>query len=157
MILIIAYGNSLRRDDGAGFVLAGLLERLLIDAGTEARRIECHQLTPELSLDIAEEGVSGVVFVDTRVIGPSDDFEIHTGRVTPPETASSAVGHNMDAAVVLAYAAALAEGPVPPAWLVTVPGLDFNHGEGLSEATEGVLRSAPEKLAGFVREVVPAI
>ncbi|MEN6437810.1 MAG: hydrogenase [Syntrophobacter sp.] len=156
MILLIAYGNSLRRDDGAGFVLAGLLERLLLGAGSDVQRIDCHQLTPELSIDVAAEDVSAVVFLDTRVAGPSDDFRLHIEKVTPPETASSAVGHHMDAAVILAYAGALTGKPLPAAWLVTIPGIDFNHGEGFSETTDAVLRSAPEELTEFIRVVFPA-
>lgn len=36
---------------------------------------------------------------------------------------------------MLAYAALLREEPLPPAWLVTVPGWSFAHGRRLSPAT----------------------
>lgn len=153
MILLIAYGNSLRRDDGAGFVLAEMLEEVLLEARIEVRRIECHQLMPELSIDVAAEEVSVVVFLDTRVFGPSDTSQIEAVRVTPPETAFPAMGHNMDAAVILAYAGALTSRPLPPAWLVTVPGMDFDHGEGFSDTTKKVLRNARGRLVDLVGKI----
>ena len=43
MVLILAYGNSLRRDDGAGFVLGDVVERMLSEEGFEVDRIDSHQ------------------------------------------------------------------------------------------------------------------
>ena len=53
MILIIAYGNPLREDDGAGLVLAEKLETLLRRLAIETRRVEMQQLLPELAAEIA--------------------------------------------------------------------------------------------------------
>lgn len=66
MILIIACGNDLREDDGAGLLLAEQLERTWRSRLVDTRRIEVHQLTPELALEIARPEVATVVFVDTR-------------------------------------------------------------------------------------------
>ena len=71
MVLILAYGNSLRRDDGAGFVLGDVVERMLSEAGFEVKRIDSHQLEPELALDISGEKISAVLFIDTRAL-PED-------------------------------------------------------------------------------------
>jgi len=68
MILIMACGNSLRRDDGAGLVLAEKLEQLCLARRLKAQRIAVQQLTPELAELIAGAEVSGVMFADTRVI-----------------------------------------------------------------------------------------
>ncbi|MCE5336948.1 MAG: hydrogenase maturation protease [Desulfobacteraceae bacterium] len=153
MILILAYGNSLRRDDGAGFVLADLIERLLADAGAEVERIDSHQLTPELSLDIAGQDVASVLFIDTRAVpGPSDDLRVHVERISAPGTGASGVGHNLDASIVLAYARGLF-GKEPPAWLITVPGFDFEHGEGLSERTLERIDGARESLRDFAESI----
>ena len=73
MILIISYGNSLRRDDGAGLALGEILEKALQSRGRLVKRIALHQLDPETSLCVAEQGVSSVVFVDTRVVAGSED------------------------------------------------------------------------------------
>lgn len=156
MVLIIAYGNSLRRDDGAGFILAGELREYLFRAGAAARCIECHQLTPELALDIAAEDVSAVVFVDTRVVSSSDDLKLHLREVYVPVCAGSPAGHHMDCAVLMAYAGLFSKKFTPRAWLLTVPGSDFGHGEGFSEETQGILRNAPEELKSLAARVLMA-
>lgn len=154
MILLLAYGNSLRRDDGAGFVLADRLERLLSEPGIDIVRIDSHQLAPELSLDISGDDVSAVVFIDTRAVsGPSDDLELHFERVVPAEIASPSVGHHFNADLLMAYTKYLFK-KEPPAWLITVPGVDFDHGEGLSAVTRKSLENAPDKLQGLIDSVL---
>jgi hypothetical protein len=37
----------------------------------------------------------------------------------------------------------------PAAWLLTIPGVDFAHGEGLSEAAERAMTALPDLLAGL--------
>ncbi len=153
MILILAYGNSLRRDDGAGFLLADLLETLLSEDGIQTRRIDSHQLAPELALDIAEPGVSAVLFIDTRsVADPSDDLRLHVAKTAPAEMASPSVGHNFDASVLLAYTKFLFK-KEPPAWLITVPGKDFEHGEGFSETVRQAVENAGAELAPLIKEL----
>lgn len=153
MILILAYGNSLRRDDGAGFALAKTLEDLLAGAGVSAERLESHQLTPELALDISKEDVSAVVFVDTRAVSNrTADLSLHAERVLPADIASPSVGHSLDPSVLLAYTKYLFK-KNPPAWLLTIPGIDFEHGEGFSEAVEKLLDEAPGRLRKFVDTV----
>jgi hydrogenase maturation protease len=153
MILILAYGNSLRRDDGAGFVLADSLESLVAAAGAKVKRIDSHQLVPELSLDIAEDGISAVIFVDTRVVaGPSDDLHVHIEQASPAELASPSVGHYLDASVLLAYTKHLFK-KNPPAWLITIPGVDFDHGEGLGELAQQAIDNGREELELFAKSV----
>lgn len=153
MILILAYGNSLRRDDGAGFLLADVLEPLLSEAGIRTRRIDSHQLAPELALDIAEPSVSAVLFIDTRsVADPSDDLRLHIQKTLSAEMASPSVGHNFDASVLLAYTKFLFKKEIP-AWLITVPGKDFDHGEGFSETVEGAVANAESELAPLIKEL----
>lgn len=64
-LLFIAYGNTLRRDDGAGLALAEKLLPLLRDQGLQVELITIQQLTPELALDIADPNLDGVCFFDT--------------------------------------------------------------------------------------------
>lgn len=150
MILVLAYGNSLRRDDGAGFALGRILDGLLTEAGLEVKRLESHQLTPELALDIAEANVTAVFFVDTRVVSnPGEGGGVRATEVVPADIAVPGVGHHLDPSVLLAYTKHLFKKD-PPAWLLTVPGSDFDHGEGFSEATQKVLDESPEHLRGFV-------
>jgi Ni,Fe-hydrogenase maturation factor len=139
MILIIAFGNDLREDDGAGLWLAGLMQEAWQANGVVVRRIAVQQLAPELAVDIVEDGVSAVVFVDTRVVRSPADCEITVTPVAIPGSGAAAVGHRFDPGLVLAYAAALAPEKVPPAWLVTTPGTRFGYGQSISADASGAI------------------
>ena len=58
-LLIIGIGNSLRRDDGAGLVLARGLAETWQTAGHRVQLIETHQLVPELAEPIAGDDGDG--------------------------------------------------------------------------------------------------
>jgi hydrogenase maturation protease len=153
MVLILAYGNSLRRDDGAGFVLGDVVERMLSEAGLEVMRIDSHQLEPELALDISGEKISAVLFIDARALPgtPGDNnLRVQFHRVVSTENAPSGMGHHLNPQTLLAYSLFLFK-KEPPAWLVTVPGTDFDHGEGLSETARTAINSAPEILTELIR------
>jgi hydrogenase maturation protease len=142
MILLIAYGNPLRQDDGAGLRLAERMAERWQDAGTPVRHLAVQQLTPELAVEIAEPDVAAVVFVDARATaGLAGAVQIAPLR--PPEAATPSLGHHFQPDVLLAYAALLLEDrPTPPAWLVTVPGVSFGHGEGLSPTASAAIEAA---------------
>ena len=145
MILIIAYGNSLRQDDGAGLVLAEIVEQECRARRLDVERIVAFQLTPELSLEVARKEVTAVVFVDTRTVAPDEpDLRVRLRSLTT-ETASPSLGHHLNAAALLVYAYLL-YGKHPPAWEVTVPGRNFGHGEGLSPIARRALSTAHEPL-----------
>lgn len=154
MILIVAYGNSLRRDDGAGFALADALESIWRREGREVERVDSHQLLPEHAEDVAADGVSAVVFADARVARREEEengsFAIRVCRLEA-EARSPAVGHHLDPTVIMLYARHL-YGKDPPAWIVTVPGVDFGHGEGLSETARSALETLPDVLEGLGRD-----
>lgn len=149
MILIIAYGNSLRRDDGAGLVLGEKLEGILKERRLAVRLESVHQLTPELAELVADDRVSAVVFVDTRVLEPgAESLSIQVRRLSAPADLSPSMGHHLDPTVVMAYAFYLYDRN-PPAWLLTVPGVDFALGEGLSEVALNALADFPSLLRSF--------
>jgi hydrogenase maturation protease len=146
VILIISYGNSLRRDDGAGLILAEQLEDHLKGQGRKVKRISVHQLTPELAMEVADESVQAVVFADTRVVDPragSFDLQVQSVQNLP---GPASLGHQLSPGAVLAYASLLYH-HYPPAWLLTVPGVDFAHGEGVSEVAERAMATLPDLLA----------
>ena len=68
MILVIGYGNELRRDDGLGPRVAASL------AGPGVRALAVRQLTPELAEEVATARL--VVFVDARVNPPAATVEV---------------------------------------------------------------------------------
>lgn len=152
MILLLPYGNSLRRDDGAGFILGDVVERMLFEADIEVERIDSHQLEPELALNISGGKISAILFIDARALPDEPgggDLLVHFHRIFPAENASSGTSHHMDPSALLALVGCLF-GKQPPAWLITVPGTDFDHGEGLSDTARKALDSAP----GILHELI---
>jgi hydrogenase maturation protease len=150
VILIIAYGNSLRRDDGAGLILGQMLETALRGLGLEVVRLACHQLTPDVALSVAADDVAAVVFVDTRVADPGEEPPALQLCPLNSDQSAATLGHQVGAATIMTYARLLYE-KSPPAWLLTVPGVDFAHGEGLSELTQHVLDTLP----GLLQQLPP--
>lgn len=131
-LLIVGIGNPLRRDDGAGWVLAARLAALL----PGARVLQVQQLAPELAIDLVAPDVAAVCFCDAR----SDRPGLHLERVgeapEPPR-----LSHEIGPGTLLAYAGTI--GRPPPAWLLTVGGTDFDHGEGLSAEVAAALDGLP--------------
>ncbi|MEI2693059.1 MAG: hypothetical protein V9H69_26410 [Anaerolineae bacterium] len=142
MILLIAYGNLLRQDDGAGLRLAEGMAARWLALGAPLRHLAVQQLTPEVAVEMAAPGVTSVVFVDTRaattLTGP-----VEITALTPPDAATPSLAHHTQPGVLLAYTTLLLEGqPAPLAWLVTTPGVAFDHGEGLSAPARQAIDAA---------------
>lgn len=142
-LLVIGYGNTLRRDDGVGpWVATQVAERL----GDAVRCTAVPQLFPELAECIAHARC--VVFVDAgpaaatmavQALGVSESD-------VPPGT------HVSDPRALLGLATALF-GSRPQAWLLTVPGSDYSHGEGLSPQTrDGAAQAVAWILAHYRRQ-----
>lgn len=134
-LLFIAYGNTLRRDDGAGLALAEKLLPLLRNQGLQIELITIQQLTPELALDIANPKLDGVCFFDTATEPHPQAIQVQ--RVGSSE-GTPVLGHHLIPSALLLYAKQLF-GVCPPTWLVTIPGYDFALGEGFSPATASYL------------------
>jgi hydrogenase maturation protease len=147
MILLIGFGNSLRRDDGAGPALANMV--LANESFEDIRIIETHQLTPELAEEVAAPDVSAVIFMDSRVVQVKIDECCRPADVELHRLDSIAVSpsfsHQCDPSSVMSYAELLC-GRKPPAWFVSIPGVDFTHGEGFSDVTMLSLAVARDKV-----------
>jgi hydrogenase maturation protease len=130
-ILVIGYGNELRRDDALGPKVAGILESRRRPG---LRVIICHQLTPELADPISS--ADAVIFIDAAV----GTTEV---RVQPLKAGSfpKPSGHTSDPRTLLGLAQALF-GRSPPAWWMTAPAFDTGFGESLSEPAQAHLRAA---------------
>ncbi len=137
MILLVGYGNPLRRDDGLGPALV----EALVGAGSaeNMRTVICHQLTPEVAAEVADPAVTAVIFADASDL-PDPQGEVLVQSLEPGPDVSSA-GHCSSPESVLLLAEHL-YGRRPPAWLVALPGSDFGFGEGLSSQGREVLAEA---------------
>jgi hydrogenase maturation protease len=155
-VLIIGFGNTLRRDDGAGAVAARLLgddPRLVRE---EVEVLERYQLLPEMSLDIAESTL--VVFVDADMRGLPGSIEIHP---IDPETAArtdadaraepGASSHHVGGGELVALAAQLT-GARPEAVAIGIGIADIEMGEGLSPVVEAAMPRVVEIVVDLVEK-----
>ena len=130
-VLVLAYGNPLRRDDGVGWVIGERLAELLPEEAVDVRVL--HQLTPELAEPISR--AERVIFVDAaeparrmnsasdtenplkRVVAPDDSDDepgaIHWTEIQPSSFTAQPFTHQVDPASLLAAAQELF-GYAPP-------------------------------------------
>src|SRR5260370_9175259 len=122
--LIIGYGNALRGDDGAGYIVAELLRDRIHDPEVEI--FSQHQLTPELMEPIAHS--ARVIFIDASVSG-------RAGKVNRiplhPAPACSRFTHHVTPESLLAGPQSL-YGHTPHAPLSTIPARVFRTVTALS-------------------------
>lgn len=141
-ILVIGYGNELRRDDGIGLRVA---ESIAAAKYPNVRVLTCFQLVPELAADLAE--VRLVVFVDALADPGGADVELR--RITAAVTTDWCT-HTGDPRALLALTHSV-YGRTPEAWWVMVPGEDFGLGEKLSLFAEGNVRDAIDRIAALIQ------
>ena len=152
-VLVIGYGNTLRRDDGVGVRAAELLaaDPRLGGVEVEAR----HQLTPELALDIS--AASLVIFVDADVRGLPGSVEVRPVEVSaersdvgvPAEPGASS--HHVGAADLVALAAVL-DGHTPEAVIIGIGISDMEFGEVLTPAVEASLPRVVELVVDLIAD-----
>ena len=140
--LIVGYGNALRGDDGAGYIVAELLRDRIHDPEVEI--FSQHQLTPELMELMAH--VRRVIFIDASVSG-------RAGKVTRiplhPAPACARFTHHATPESLLAGAQSL-YGHTPEATLYTIPGRFFETGD---ELTPSVRRAVNELVDTLEKEL----
>jgi len=137
-LLVIGYGNTLRRDDGVGPRVAAAVEELRLPG---VRTVSCPQLTPELADPLSR--AAAAVFVDAAVDHPG---QVRMRRIDPSGS-SQILAHAADPRILLALARD-AFGRAPESWLLTVPVEDLDFGEQLSlAARRGLTRAVQEVLA----------
>ena len=142
-ILLLAYGNPGRRDDGLGPALAAALERLALPGVT----IDVdYQLTVEDAAAIAEH--DDVIFADADCSGP-EPFTF--GRIRP-EAGVNFSSHSVSPQEVLGLAAELF-GARTTGYLLGIRGHEFNEfGEGLSARAEANLAAALRFIQSVLRK-----
>jgi hydrogenase maturation protease len=135
-LLVIGYGNELRRDDGVGPKLA----RAVAEKNWPGVSIiACHQLTPELAEPISR--VHAVVFVDATADGST---EVRARDLTV-EPGAQIMTHAADPQSLLALAWQVFAA-CPRAWWVTIPVTDLGFGDMLSPLAQRGLETALEKV-----------
>lgn len=129
-ILVIGYGNTLRRDDGLGPRLAERVESWHLPG---VRCLERHQLAPELAEPIAN--ADAVIFIDAA---PRADLAWQEVAINAK---AEILTHASDPGALFALAQALF-GRQPRGWTLQVPARDFDLGEELSSQGRAQVETA---------------
>ncbi|MCX7015804.1 MAG: hydrogenase maturation protease [Candidatus Sumerlaeota bacterium] len=143
-VLLLAWGNLLRRDDGVGWAVARAVRES--DISDQIKVIEAQQLTPELAEDIQRS--RRVIFVDAGTEGAPGS--VRCQRVEPTRDEAAALTHHCAPATLLALAKEL-YGAAPEATVVEIVGEDFGVGEGLSERVRRAIPEALERIRSLAR------
>jgi hydrogenase maturation protease len=140
-LLVIGYGNTLRRDDGVGPKVAEAVAELNLPC---VSAMACPQLTPELAEPISQ--AERVVFVDAAVDSPR---EVQLRELKPAES-SQIMAHAAGPSTMLALARDVF-GRSPEGWWLTIPVDDLGFGEELSTLAKAGFETALAK----IRDLVP--
>lgn len=134
-LLVVAYGNELRSDDGLGPQLGRAIEARQLPGVVV---IATHQLMPELAEQIST--AQEVLFIDARAVG-SDPVQLT--KLSPQDSQGPIRAHGSQPAVLLRLAQAIF-GRSPPAWCLTLRGIDFGFGETTSSVGTQALHAGLE-------------
>ena len=134
-VLVIAYGNPLRCDDGVAWQAAEQIRRKL---ASQVDVICVHQLAPELAEEISRAGT--VIFLDAT--GDGDPGNVICQAVSAEPT-QARFSHHLSPAQVLALCYQLYEAN-PRGFLISISGQCFDHGQGL---TRSVTNALPQTVA----------
>lgn len=140
-ILVIGYGNKLRGDDGLG---PRVVEEIALANYPGLRVRSVCQLVPELAAEVAEARI--VIFVDA--LADPSRAAVQLAPVEIEEITDWST-HTADPRTLLALTRAVYR-RAPEAWWLTVPGRNFDVGEGLSSVAEENLRQAIARITKLI-------
>jgi hydrogenase maturation protease len=143
-VLVIAWGNPLREDDGVAWHVLEGLRALKPRPGLPLLKLRhAHQLAPEMAECVSQ--AQGVVFVDARRDGTP-------GEVRSEEIAASAgsnpLAHSLSPQALLLFAEQL-YGRAPRAVVLSIAGERFGMGEELSPV---VRKALPRAIRAVIRQ-----
>jgi hydrogenase maturation protease len=133
--LILACGNTLRSDDGAGPWLAAWAEERFA-SNPSIRVISPQQWTPELAEDLAS--AQSAIFIDCSLAHAPGSIEIVP--INPASGEAAPATHHLGAPQLLALARDLFSSTPQQAFLLTIGAASTELGE---EFTEPVLSALP--------------
>ena len=160
-ILVIAYGNRDRQDDGAGWhILSQVAAQPSLQAPelpgewTESadgslRLLYLYQLLPELAEDLIDYGQ--IIFVDAH---NSPELPNLVFEPVSPAWVHSAFTHHLSIGELLAITQTL-YARCPAAWLLSVRGYAFEFSQELSPQTQALARQAAEMLCSYLHQEAP--
>ena len=147
--LVLACGNTLRGDDGAGPWLAHWAEQQF-PADPALCIVSRHQWTPDLAQDIAR--AQSVLFVDSSVAVPPGSVQLVP--VAPAAGQSALATHHLGAPELLALANELYAALPRAAFMLTVGAATTALGEEFSQPVKSALPAACALLEATIRDLL---
>ena len=136
-ILVIGFGNTLRRDDGAGPLVARhLARRLAAEHVSGIVALDVMQLVPELSEDIRRSKC--VIFIDASIAVPAGRLAITRVDPHPELKCAGRLGHHESPERLLALCEKVF-GEAPPAFVLAIGAASLNLGWKLSRNVKPVV------------------
>ncbi|MGB5713352.1 MAG: hydrogenase maturation protease [Waterburya sp.] len=128
--LIIGYGNTLRSDDGAGQIVAQKIAEWELP---EVRSLAVHQLTPELTANIAQ--ADAVIFIDAVATNSENPVSLKIKQIQAKDGENTNFGHSCNPRSLLSWTQVL-YGKRTKAYWVLIPAVNFDFGEQFSTITQ---------------------
>jgi hydrogenase maturation protease len=135
--MIIGYGNELRGDDAIGQKIANTVSSWHLSS---VQSLAVHQLTPELAEPLAHTDLA--IFVDACIDGQGENVQV---ELISPNGSGVVSCHLGDPRSLLALTEYI-YGHCPSAWLVTVPGANFEISDRLSSTAQNGIAIALIKI-----------
>jgi hydrogenase maturation protease len=151
-VLIVAYGNPMRSDDGIAWHAADALAPKFPEPDIEILRL--HQLTPEVADTVCN--FRAVIFVDAA---SCDGIQNKPGTIRLEEirggtSEPARFSHVLSPKKVLDLALQL-YGANPRAFVITAAGENFGHGDSLSAAVASALPELVARIGRLIKESSP--
>ncbi len=143
-VLIIAYGNPLRCDDGLAWRAAQELAKQ--DLGENVEIITTHQLTPELAASASQ--ASRVMFIDAAHGGVAGELAFAS---VVPQPQSSVFTHDFSPGAILNLSHELYSSR-PEANIISICGENFDHGQTLSAKVSAALPHLIARVKDFIEQ-----
>ena len=158
-VLVIAYGNAVRGDDGLAWRAAEQVKKLFPSADVEVpdvKVLERHQLVPELAEELSRS--LAVIFVDAAAAQPGKTHpgEIQVAEITDQEvnSASEPFHHQFSPMSLVALGKELYQSR-PRAFVASLVGEDFAPGENLSPVVERAMPEFVRRIEKLIRDLLP--
>jgi hydrogenase maturation protease len=150
-VLIVAYGNPLRCDDGVAWRAADALENKF---SSDVEILRLHQLTPELADTVRNFGT--VILVDAASCDGSQQKPgmIRVEEIRGGTSEPARFSHVLSPKKILDLALQL-YGANPRAFVVTVAGENFGHGDSLSAPVASALPELIARIERLIKESNP--
>ncbi|BAZ82578.1 MAG: hydrogenase maturation protease [Sphaerospermopsis kisseleviana] len=134
---VIGYGNDLRGDDAIGQRIANTIQSWHL---SNVKSYGVHQLTPELAANLAQTNI--VIFVDAGVNCQTEDVQVES---LLPAMGKEINGHILNPESLL-YLSQYLYNYCPEAWLITVPGENFELCDRISPTAQKGITTALSKI-----------